>query len=157
MDLLDIPKYFDPINRIEGVISTFLNADWAGAYHRGGVDGVISEFFACLTASNAPTIRVSRYSHWRGIDIERLLFRHGVKVWDRGIVGDDLFFRVKRRQVKWAEYLLLRAGVPVTSTLVEPRNATYTERYPPGSEPPTRKPSSPSRPDLLSWILSLLR
>ena len=118
MDILDIPEYFDPINRIEGAVSTFLNADWAGAYHRNGVAGVIVEFFACLNAYNAPTIRVSRYSHWRGIDIERLLRRHGVKVWDRGIAGDDLYFCVKRRQVKWAEYLLLRAGVPVTSVLV---------------------------------------
>ncbi|HLF26135.1 MAG TPA: hypothetical protein VJG32_07355 [Anaerolineae bacterium] len=139
MDLLDLPAYFDPIDRIEGVVSTFLNADWAGAYRRDGVVGVILEFFACLTSHNAPTIRVSRYSHWRGIDIERLLKRHGVKVWDRGLAGDDLYFCVKRRQVRWAEYLLLRAGVPVTSALTEPRNLEYTERYPPGSEPPTRR------------------
>jgi hypothetical protein len=139
MDLLDIPSYFDPIDRIEGVLSTFRHADWAGAYRRHGVDGVIAEFFACLTAYNAPTIRVWRYSHWRGIDIERLLRRHGVKIWDRGIAGDDLYFCVKRRQVKWAEYLLLRAGVPVTSVLVEPRNRAYAEGYPPGSEPPSRR------------------
>ena len=137
MDPLDIPAYFDPISRTEGVISTFLNADWTGAYLRNGIPGVIAELIACFTSSNAPTIRVSRLSHWRGIDIERLLFRHGVKVWDRGIAGEDLYFCVKRRQVKWAEYLLLRAGVPVTSALVDPRNRGYTERYTPGSEPPT--------------------
>jgi hypothetical protein len=157
MDFLDIPEYFDPINRIEGAVSTFLNADWAGAYQRNGVAGVISEFFACLTSYNAPTLRVSRYSHWRGIDIERLLKRHGVKIWDRGIAGDDLYFCVKRRQVKWAEYLLLRAGVPVTSALVEPRNRKYAERYAPGSEPPTRKQRPQSRPDLLTYIRLLFR
>jgi hypothetical protein len=140
MDLLDIPAYFDPINRIEGAISTFLNADWFGAYHRNGIAGVISEFVACVTSHNAPTIRVSRYSHWRGIDIERLLKRHGVKVWDRGLAGNDLYFCVKRRQVKWAEYILLRAGVPVMSVLTEPRNREWAERYPPGSEPSTRRP-----------------
>jgi hypothetical protein len=140
MDLLDIPEYFDPINRIEGAVSTFLNADWLGAYQRNGITGVISEFVACVTSRNAPTIRVSRHSHWRGIDIERLLARHGVKVWDRGLAGHNLYFCVKRRQVRWAEYLLLRAGVPVTSVLVEPRNYGYAERYPPGSEPPQRKP-----------------
>lgn len=136
MNWLDIPQYFDPISRIEGVISTFLNADWLGAYDKNGFDGLISEFLACFTAENAPTIRVWRYSHWRGIDIERLLKRHGVKVWDRGLAGDDIYFRVKRRQVEWAEYLLLRAGVPVTSVLTEPRNREYAEKYPPGSEPP---------------------
>lgn len=139
MDLLDIPEYFDPINRIEGALSTFLNADWVGAYRQYGLMGVMSEFMACVTSQNAPTIKVSRYSHWRGIDIERLLHRHGVKVWDRGLAGDNLYFCVKRRQVKWAEYLLLRAGVPVTSVLTEPRNRKYTERYAPGSEPPRRK------------------
>ena len=140
MDLLDIPEYFDPISRIEGAVSTFVNADWLGAYHRNGITGVISEFVACVTSRNAPTIQVSRYSHWRGIDIERLLARHGVKVWDRGLAGHNLYFCVKRRQVRWAEYLLLRAGVPVTSVLTEPRNYDYAERYPPGSEPPQRKP-----------------
>jgi len=138
MDLSDIPLTFDLINRIEGAISTFLNADWDGAYQRAGIYGLISEFLDCLTSRNAPTIRVSRYSLWSGIEIERLLYRHGVKVWDRGRSGDDLYFCVKLRQVKWAEYLLLRAGVPVTSTLVEPRNREYTQGYAPGSEPLSR-------------------
>jgi len=136
--IFDIPKYFDPINRIEGVISTFVNADWRGAYQRDGVWGVMSEFLDCVISRNAPTIRVSRYSSWSGHDIAQLLGRHGVRVWDRGIAGEDLYFCVKRRQVVWAEYLLLRAGIPVTSALVEPRNSEYTRSYPPGSEPPNR-------------------
>ncbi|MBI5653604.1 MAG: hypothetical protein HZC40_24620 [Chloroflexi bacterium] len=151
MSWLDLPAYFDPIDRIEGALSTFLNADWDGAFRRDGFAGVMSEFVACLTAQNAPTIRVARASHWRGIDIERLLARHGVKVWDRGIAGDDLYFCVKRRQVVWAEYLLLRAGVPVSSSLVDPRNAEYADHYPPGSEPPTRH----SQPGLLDQFLAL--
>jgi hypothetical protein len=139
MNLLDVPAYFDLINRFEGVISTFLNADWQGAYQRDGASGVLVEFASCLTLSNAPKIRVYRYTHWRGIDVERLLRRHGVKIWDRGIAGDDLYFCVKQRQAKWAEYLLLRAGVPVTSALIDPRNRHYAEKYAPGSEPPNRR------------------
>jgi hypothetical protein len=139
MNWSDLPAYFDPIDRIEGVISTFRNADWENAYKDHGIVGVIEEFFACIISSNAPTICVSRYSHWRGIDIERLLYRHGVKVWDRGIAGDELFFCVKRRQVKWAEYLLLRRGIPVTSILYDPRNPKYAARYAPGDEPPQRR------------------
>ena len=146
MPLSDLPAYFDVIDRFEGILSTFLNADWAGAYRHNGISGVITELLACITSNNAPTVRVSRDSHWRGIDIERLLYRHGVKVWDRGISGDDLYFCVKRRQVKWAEYLLLRAGVPVTSALAEPRNRGYTERYAPGSEPPTGRRPRPRQP-----------
>lgn len=157
MDLLDIPQYFDPINRIEGAISTFINADWAGAYRRAGVAGLIGEFFASVTSSNAPTIRVARRSSWSGIAIERLLLRHGVKVWDRGLAGDELYFCVKRRQVKWAEYLLLRAGVPVTSALVEPRNRRYAARYAPGSEPTRRRLRARPEPDWFTFIRSLFR
>lgn len=140
MDWLNALTSFDPINRLEGAISTFLNADWSGAYERDGLAGLVAEFWACVTSQNAPTIRVSRHSHWRGIDIERLLWRHGVRIWDRGVVGDELYFCVKLRQVKWAEYVLLRAGVPVTSALTEPRNTVWAERYPPGSEPGQAKP-----------------
>jgi hypothetical protein len=157
MDLLDIPAYFDPIDRIEGLVSTFINADWAGTYRRRGGEGVLMEFVACLTSRNAPTIRISRYSSWHGIDVERLLKRHGVKVWDRGLAGDDLYFCVKRRQVKWAEYLLMRAGVPVTSVLVDPRNRDYGQRYPPGSEPPKRKPPTQPDSDFFAFIRSLFR
>ncbi|MCS7061283.1 MAG: hypothetical protein RMN25_08950 [Anaerolineae bacterium] len=135
MKLSDLPAYFDVIDRLEGIVSTFLNADWAGAYRRRGIAGLFSECVACLTGYNAPTIYVSRNSDWRGIDIEHLLRRHGVKVWDRGILGDELYFCVKRRQVKWAEYVLLRAGVPIVSTLIEPRNRHYARRHPVGSEP----------------------
>jgi len=136
MRMSDILQHFDPISRVEGAISTFLNADWEGALERDGFDGLVDELLACLLFANAPLILVARDSHWRGIDIERLLRRHGVKVWDRGLAGDQLCFRVKERQVKWAEYLLLRAGVPVTSKLTEPRNRVYADGYPPGSEPP---------------------
>jgi len=127
--LLDIPEYFDPINRIEGAISTFLNADWGRAWAKHGLAGLIGEFIACVTSTNAPTIRVSRFSHWRGIDVERLLKRHGIKLWDRGIVGDDIYFCVKSRQVKWAEYVMLRAGIPITSELREPRNREWAARH----------------------------
>lgn len=128
-DLLDIARYFDPIDRFEGAISTFLNADWAGAIRRQGPAGLLTEFTACLTSHNAPTIRVSRQSSWRGIDIERLLTRYGIRVWDRGASGAELYFCVKRRQVKWAEYVLLRAGVPVTSVPAEPRNSQWAAPY----------------------------
>ena len=157
MDLLDIPAYFDPINRIEGVISTFLNADWEGAYRRHGAEGLLRELVACFTSHNAPTIRISRYSSWRGIDVERLLRRHGVKVWDRGLAGDDLYFCVKRRQVKWAEYLLLRARVPVTSVLVDPRNREYGQRYAPGSEPPRRRARRKPELSFFAFIRTLFR
>lgn len=135
-DLLDIARYFDPIDRVEGAISTFLRADWSGAMRRNGTFGLLAEFTSCLTAHNSPTLRVSRQSSWRGIDVERLLARYGIKVWDRGASGEELYFCVKRRQVKWAEYVLLRAGVPLTSLPAEPRNNAWAARYSANPGPP---------------------
>lgn len=136
MRILDVLSVFDWIDRLEGLISTIANADWRSAHQRDGAKGVMSESFSTLTYHNAPMIRVSRFSSWSGLAIERLLHRHGVKIWDRGVTSQELFFRVKRRQVKWAEYLLLRAGVPIIGVLVEPRNTDWAAGYPPGSEPP---------------------
>ncbi len=139
MDLNDVPAAADQLDRLEGIISTFLNADWAGAFQRDGLVGLLDEFFDCVVGANSPVIRVSRASSWSGRAIEQLLQRHGVKVWDRGFLDEELYFRVKRRQATWAEYLLLRAGVPVTSPPIDPRNGAWTARYPPGSEPPYRR------------------
>jgi hypothetical protein len=146
MSLFDLTQYLDLIDRLEGLISTWINADWRGAKRRHGTAGVMGEAVLAATFHNAPIIRVSRNSSWAGIDIERLLLRHGVRIWDRGATSTELFFRVKRRQVKWAEYLLLRAGVPVTGVLVEPRNRDYADGYAPGSEPPNwAQPRTPRR------------
>ena len=127
-DPLDIFRYFDPIDRFEGAVSTFLNADWRRAWRKAGPAGVLVEIVACLAAHNSPTIRVARKSGWNGQMVENVLARHGIKVWDRGASGEELYFCVKRRQVKWAEYVLLRAGVPVTSVLKESRNTGWAMR-----------------------------
>lgn len=140
VDIDHLASQMDWIDRIEGVVSTFINADWAGAHRRNGALGLIHEFIDCLAFANAPTVLVSRESSWSGLEIERLLRRHGVKVWNRGILADSLYFCVKRRQARWAEYLLLRAGVPVTSALHDPHNRNYTAGYAPRSEPPMRLP-----------------
>lgn len=138
--LLDVLAYFDPIDRIEGLVSTFLNADWRGAYKRHGRLGVLREFIACIASHNCPTIYIARRSSWRGIDVERLLKRHGVKLWDRGLANrDELYFCVKRRQARWAEYVLKRAGVTCRCEMTDPRNAEWGAAYAPGSEPTPKR------------------
>lgn len=145
-DLLDLVAHFDPIDRVEGVVSTFLNADWRRAYARRGWWGVMVEFFSCLTSHNSPTIYISRYQSWRGIDVERLLKRNGVKLWDRGLAGDELYFCVKRRQARWSEYILKRAGVRCRCDLTDRRNEDWGAKFAPGDEPQKhRKPRPPRR------------
>jgi hypothetical protein len=154
---LESLAYLDLVDPIEGFLSTFRYADWNGAYRRAGIFGVVSEFFASLAAINCWTIWVQRHAGWDGAEIEALLMRHGVRIWGRGFIGERIYFRVKKRQARWAEYLLLRRGISVTSSPFDPRNPKYAERYAPGSEPPTRKSRSQNHTDLIDQILSLLR
>ncbi len=110
------------IDPIEGVISTFRYADWAGAYERRGVFGIATELAASFTRHNSPLVWVQRGAGWSGVEVERWLTRYSAKVYGRGFAGNALCFRVKRRQARWAEYLMERAGIPGVSALVDARN-----------------------------------
>jgi hypothetical protein len=62
---------------------------------------------------------------WSGYDVEELLARYGIPMWGREVsfqAGDDFGGLVKARQAVWAEYLLARAGVPLTSPYLSRRN-----------------------------------
>lgn len=126
--LLDLIAKLDIIDRVEGWVSTFLNADWKGAASRGPT-GLAGELGRCVVRSNTWLVHIDRRSGWSGVETERLLKRYGVKVWDRGFTQVTLWFRVKRRQANWAEYLLRRRGIPVVSEPFNPRNDLAWWRY----------------------------
>ena len=156
-DFLELLAHLDVISRIEGFISGFLNADWHGAFQRGGLTSLVDECAASLVGRNAWRFYVPRDCGWSGIEMERLLKRHGVKVWDRGFTRECLTFRVKRRQANWAEYLLRRRGIPVVSRSFNPLNDEYARRHAPGSEPPTRRQQHKTSGGLLDDLIALLR
>ena len=135
-DWLDVLASFDLLSRVEGFISTFIHADWKGAVRSAGPAGVAGEFARSLTGANRWKFWVPRDAGWSGVEIERFLRKYGVVVWDRGFVGNDYFFCVKERQANWAEYLLLRRGIPITGSLYNPANRTYGEQHAPGDAPP---------------------
>ncbi|MGE5265613.1 MAG: hypothetical protein ACM3S0_19725, partial [Acidobacteriota bacterium] len=124
---------------------------------RAGIVGVIGELGACFTAANCWTMWVYRDGGWSGIEIERLLMRHGVRVWGRGFSGDRIFFRVKRRQARWAEYLLLRRGIAVAGIAFDSRNQDYARDYAPGSEPPARRTNAHTSFDWFDLLRDLFR
>jgi hypothetical protein len=73
---------------------------------------------------------------WSGIEIEYLLRQYGIRIWGREPDADDeIAFLVKRTQAVWAEYILCRAGVPLTCELLDPRNEAYVARHAPGLMP----------------------
>jgi hypothetical protein len=156
-NLLELIAHLNWIDRLDGVVSTFTNADWTSAYERDGVTGVIDEFLKCVSGRNSWRLYVSRDCGWTGVEIERFLFRYGVKIWGRGFTRDCLFFTVKRRQTNWAEYLLQRRGIVVSSRPFNPKNVEYGRRHAPGSEPPQRQWASKRTQgpfeEFWSWLL----
>lgn len=134
--IVDAIAALDMIDRIEGVVSGFLNADWRGAYSRGGAAGLVAELGRTATGSNRWRFSVPRDCEWNGAEVERFLRHYGVAVWDRGFDANDLHFSVKKRQANWAEYLLLRRGVPLSGPLFNAQNAVYGAHHAPGDRPP---------------------
>jgi len=64
-------------------------------------------------------------SGWTGAQCDRILKDAGITVYGRCIAKGDAFFQVPTAQAEWAEYLLLRAGVPLKYRLYSKRNAQY--------------------------------
>ena len=68
----------------------------------------------------------STHGDFTGMQVEKLLRQYGIRIWGRELDNDDeLAFLVKQSQAVWAEYILCRAGVPLTCQLLDPRNEQY--------------------------------
>ena len=50
--------------------------------------------------------------HTRG-EIQKILAKYHIPTYSQGFDSDFLYFRVKSRQAKWADYLMRRAGVEI--------------------------------------------
>lgn len=83
-----------------------------------------------LLQSNSWTFFVpydqSLKSGWNAVDIEHLLQQNGIKTWGGQITNGEFFLSVKSEQAQWAEYLLLRHGIPLNERFL-------------GAPPPKRK------------------
>ncbi len=79
-------------------------------------------FLLDLVYGPAGDFGVDAYAGWGRRDIERLLKRHGVKVWGLmyTISGDVLMFTVNRAQAELTYMVLQYAGVPILYAPVSP-------------------------------------
>lgn len=162
--LIDAVALTNWIDRVDGLVGSFVHADWRGAYKRRGVAGLWSELVATLAGRNRWRIHVSRKAELNGGEIERMLKRYGVALWGRGFTpGPDgtVFFYVKKRQANWAEYLLERRGVPIVGRIINPANAQAREKHG-GTMPrawadhPRRTPAKRTEPDIFDRVLDWL-
>lgn len=77
-----------------------------------------------------------RQGDFTGVQVELLLRQYGVRIWGREFDDPEEFtFLVKQKQAIWAEYVMCRAGVPLTGELLDPRNDTYRQRHAPNTMP----------------------
>lgn len=68
-------------------------------------------------------------------EIKGILRNYGVATYWYGFSGGDIRFRVKNRQARWAEYILLHAGVELLNPAFDHHNAGYAASHAPGWMP----------------------
>ncbi len=133
--LLDLSDALDVLVRLETFVGRFLYADWASVKRSGNPLRAAEEIGRAALGTNAWEIRVPRSHGWRGTDLTTFLRRYGIAAWGGRITDNHLIVTVKERQARWAEYLLLRRGVPVDSSVYDARNLEYAEAHAPGDQP----------------------
>ena len=97
---------------------------------------MVSEIGRTLVGANTWSFSIPKDAGWSGSSIEQFLNHYGIKVWGRRVTSQHFHFTVKERQANWAEYLLLRRGIPVSRNPFNPQNAVYGQQHAPGDQPP---------------------
>ncbi len=156
MSLDDFLDTFNWIDRLEGVFSSFIHANWKGAAKGPAGVGLVAEAARTAVGAGSWTFRIRRDAGWSGADVEALLRHYGIVAWGRRVTGEHFILSVKERQANWAEYLIMRRGMCLDGSLYNPDNARYAQRYAPGDRPPAWADQSGERRDavgrLIDWL-----
>ena len=75
---------------------------------------------------------------WNMSEVRRLLESYHIPCFWHGYNSEEIYTHVPRRQARWAEYLLLRAGAPVIMSTVDGRNQQWASNPAHGGRMPTR-------------------
>lgn len=101
------------------IVLGFWYADWKKSYQKSGFLGIIAEFFRALFGLNTWPFFIDSKGGWNKRQIQKLITPRGIKMWGWGYSQGQFFFRVKRNQALWCQYLLLENGVPVRGRLLQ--------------------------------------
>lgn len=74
-----------------------------------------------------------------GQEVETMLTRRGVRVFGRRITSKHGMLAVPKAQADWAEYIMLRGGVPLVGKLRNRKNSGWAGQHTPGELPPAWK------------------
>jgi len=93
-------------------------------------------------------LRIDKGGQYSLRQVEELLDRYGVAVYARTYDANYRYFRIKKRQARWAEYLMLHAGVKLCGPLFDERNARYVSQHPAGWMPQPWSAKNENQADL---------
>lgn len=122
------------IDRVEGWLMALRYGDYASARRRG-VLGVAGEVGSSVLGTNTFTFALVRTGAYSLNEVEALLWRYGIAIFGRTHDARCMYFRVKKRQARWAEYLMLQQGVELANPTFDPRNTGYAGGHAPGWMP----------------------
>jgi hypothetical protein len=83
---------------------------------------------------------------WSLNEVIALLRSYHVKTYRRGFNSEEIWIHVKKKQARFAEYLLQRAGAPVIMDTVDPRNTAWAANPAHNGKMPARWDDAP-KPD----------
>jgi len=130
--LHDVLGRLNYIDRIEGLFSAIRHGDYR---HAEGVAGILNEFVQSVGGANTHKFSMPRRGRHSLNEVEAQLRKYGITVFGRTHDGNYMHFHVKRRQARWAEYIMLHAGVELVGPLFDSRNAGYKDSHAPGWMP----------------------
>jgi hypothetical protein len=122
------------------------HADWKAAFQRDGVLGLCAEALSSLSGANSYPFFVPLASGWSGQSIQRLLAQKGVKMWGWAFASSQLLFHVRISQAAWAQYVMLRAGVPLQGPMLARAPDMSTTTSLTAKHPPQGSTTSPHDP-----------
>lgn len=123
LDMIAAMDVFDQLDRLIGGLAHFHRR----ALKRGGVHHA-QAIAQTLLFANGRVLQIKRSAIWSGKEVEDLLKRYHIAIWGRWFSKLELEFAVPKWQARWAEYIMRRAGVPVTS-VVDPHNSRWAAQY----------------------------
>ena len=141
--VLDLLTNFDVLYLPQTIIESLWHSNWKGAYRQAGIMGLGREVMNSLLGFNSYQFYVSMNRGWSGHGINSLLTRHGIKMWGWTFANGEMFFRVKKKQAAWAQYVMLREGVPLQSPLLGQEPDMSTATRPTAKHPPQDSTTSP--------------
>ncbi len=124
----------NPVSRVLGGLSAIRHINYRRAARQGPA-ALAVEMAASAVGANAVQFGIPIHGKYHVDEVRRLLKRYGAPTFTLLHDHRNFYFSVKRSQARWAEYVMLQAGVELVNPPIDPRNAAYPNRHPPGWMP----------------------